>query len=526
MECAVKRASARFFVLSGVTALALASGAALVPAAASPAALFTLKVSGIDRDGTTVSVQPYVDNTAGVSYSPSGQSFKVPAGHYIVAAAIWRPADGDTQTLVARQVHVTGNTNVTLDAQGAVPVTASLSVPSVTQGDQTVGLCIGTDENSVVGYLVDSAGTAYVKPMSSSVLSTVYQTYYQDASGNLYDLAGAFKGGIPASPDYHGNPASMAKVNVELRDYENVTPLQSVIGTYDNCGTTTEPVSTLPSTYTDYRTAGDWTTDLNFGKTQANVQRDLYVSRDYKAGHTYWDTFGSAVAGPGADYPEIQDSSVVYGPGNAFSDPLIHVSFDCEGKATVTLSHGSTQVAKQKLTFCGAKNVFSKNLKKTGWYTLKSVANRWNSSGGSLPAGLLSTQVSLTWRFKFAPVTGHPINSQAAPVTVTKFEPQNLTSLNTAAGGTTTAIRVYVMRGGGQPVHTPRYKLKTLKFAVSYNGGATWQTLTATPHGAYWLIYVANPHAGGDIALRSTVTDVHGDATTETILNAYRALIP
>jgi hypothetical protein len=398
----------------------------------------------------------------------------------------------------------------------------------VTQGDQTVGLCItgGGEENSVAGFLVDSAGTAYVKPMTSKVLSTVYQTFYQDTSGNMYDLAGAFKGGIPANPVYHDSLATMAKVNVELRDFENVTPLQFLLETYDNCGTTTEPLPTLPSTYTDYRTAGNWHTDLNYGQIQGTVTRDLDWSNNYKAGHTYNESYGNAVAGPGPDFPLIDSSDIQFSPITTFSDPLVKLGFDCEGKATVTLSKGAAQVAKQKLTFCGAHNFFSKHVKKTGWYTLNAVVNRWNPSGGGLPSGLLSTQVSLKWRFKFAPITGQPINAQAIPGTVTKFVPQNLTSLNTAAGGTTSMVKVYIARGGGQPVATPHYKLKTPQFAVSYDGGVTWQSLTATPHGAYWLIGVANPHDGGYIALRSAVTDVHGDSTTETILNAYRALIP
>src|SRR5580692_10805499 len=162
MGCGVMRGSARFFVVGGAMALALASGAAFVqPAAARPAhpaTLFTLKITGIDRDGTPVKVNATVFNTAGVNFLSSGQSVKVPAGNYVVGASVFRPADGDSQTMVADQVHVTGNTTVTLNAQGAVPVTASLGVPSVTQGDQTVGLCItgGGEVNSVAGFLVDS----------------------------------------------------------------------------------------------------------------------------------------------------------------------------------------------------------------------------------------------------------------------------------------------------------------------------------------------------------------------------------
>lgn len=45
-------------------------------------------------------------------------------------------------------------------------------------------------------------------------------------------------------------------------------------------------------------------------------------------------------------------------------------------------------------------------------------------------------------------------------------------------------------------------------------------SLTATKHGGYWLATVRNP-ASGYVSLRSIVTDVRGDSTTETIYRAY-----
>jgi hypothetical protein len=528
--------STRLLFLGSVAALAVGLAAGSVAAGAGPAAardthpaaLFTLKISGIDRDGTPVTPVAYVESTSGTSYLNGGTSVKVPAGEYVVGAAIWRAADGNSQTLVADQVHVTGNTHVTLSAKGAVAVQASLSATGVSQSAQTIGLCVGKgiEENELAGYLVGSLGSpgvAYVKPMSSKALTTVYQTYWQNPAapntGPFYEVAGAFKGGIPAHPVYHASPASMAKVTEQLRSRENVTPLRAVIETYDGCGTTTLNF-TPPTTYTDYRTPGDWSTNLNYGTSSA-VQRDIWTSRDYRAGHSYREVFGSAVAGPSPDYAETEDSSIVYSPVNQFADPQVKVGFDCEGRATVTLTRGKTQVAKQKLTFCGSSDVFSKQVKKTGWYTLTAAASRWNPSG-SLPNVLLSSQVTLAWHFKFAPVTGHPINAEAEPVTVSRFVPQGLTAANEAPRGSTTSIKVYVLRGGGQPVATPRYKLRTPKFQVSFDGGTTWQTQAATWHGGYWVIQVANPQSGGlFVSLRSTQADAHGDSTTETILRAY-----
>ncbi len=521
--------SARLFATSAIAALTLAAGAMLgQPAAAvtqraaiSPSAPFTISISGIDRDGTALTVSASVYGQNGVSYLSGGTSVAVPAGHYIVAAPIWRPADGSTQTLVARRVHVTANTHVTLNAQGAVPVASSLVAPGTTQGPQTVELCLHAagEVDPVTGFLVESPGTVFVKPMTGAGLQTVYQTYWQ-GTGTLYDVADAFSGGIPADPVYHASPATMAKVHVQLRANENVTPLRAVLETFDSCGSTSDPVTLLPADYTDFRSPGDWSTDLDFGPASV-VQRDLFKMGDYKAGHSYTDLFSSAAAGPSAIFPEIDGSDVVYSPGNLFSDPVIRTGFDCEGKAGLKLMGSAGVIKTTNLKFCAKTSVFSAHVKKAGWVTLSASARRWNPAG-SLPAGfLLSPKVSMSWHFRFAPVRHHPINAQAAPVTVTRFVPQGLGFANNATGGTTTGVRCYILRGGGEPAATPRYRLSLIRIQASFDDGASWHTLAATTHGGYLLVHVHDPNADGYVSLRSVVTDVHGDRTTETVSRAY-----
>ncbi len=532
------RRSARLLVLGSATALAIAmpaaitwfagaAGAAAAPVRAeSPHALFKMTITAIDRNGATLSnPSASVDGVNGTTYLSGGNKVQVPAGTYEVAAAIWRPADGDTQTLVAKTVHVTGNTSVTLDAQGAVPLSASTSVAGVTQGDQTIELCIGSGSSlqSVTGFLVDSAGTVYVKPMTASVLRTVYQTYWQNTvTGTIYDLAGAHLGGIPSKTTvYQASPSAMATVHVQLRDFENVTPLQSVIESYQSCGSMTLPVSSLPSVYTEYRTPGSWNTNLDFGPSVGQVQRDLFKTASYKAGHSYTDLFGSAVAGPSPDFPAIDGHDVVYSPVSQFSDPVVGLGFDCEGQADVSLYRGATQVGSDNITFCNSNNTFTQHVKTNGWYTMYSRALRFNPTG-SVPSQILSQYVDLTWRFKFSPVTGHPVDAQAAPVTVTRFEPQRLNADNEAVGGKTTTLKFVTYRGGGQPVPTPRYRLRTVQVQASFNNGVTWQTITVSAHGSYWLAQVPGPAYGAYVSLRSIVTDSHGDSTTETIYRAYR----
>jgi hypothetical protein len=51
-------------------------------------------------------------------------------------------------------------------------------------------------------------------------------------------------------------------------------------------------------------------------------------------------------------------------------------------------------------------------------------------------------------------------------------------------------------------------------------GGTTWHAGTAKHSGSTWSTAVHDP-ASGRVALRSTVTDTHGDTSTTTVYNAY-----
>jgi hypothetical protein len=504
-------------------AAAIAAGAA--PAARSHVAgpdTAVLTIDGIDRDGTSLGpVSASVIGLNGQPYLSGGSSVSLPPGTYLVAAPLWRPADGGNQTMVAATVHMTSAAKtVTLDGQGAVPIQSSLTASqSATQGTATVSLCTGG--NTLSGLLVEPGGTIYVQPISSKHLQMVYQSYYQ-GTGTLYEVAASDSHGIPASPDYHASQSAMAKVNMQLRANENVTPLQSMISGYANCGSIDLPETLLPDVYTDYRTPGAWNINLNFGPSVGQPQRDLFKQGTYHAGHTYTDIYDSAVAGPGSgrDAPVADGSAMTYAPGSLFADPLVATGLDCEGTAKVTLARSGKKLKSQQINFCAKHSVFSAHQKHSGWYTLTAAAARLNPSG-SVPGFMLSSQMDMSWRFHYSPVHGHPVNVRAMAVTVPQFEPQGIGAYNDAEGGTTTTVKLLVARAGGEPVQTPRYALRPVKVWVSFDNGASWQKVTASKHGGHWLVKISNPADGGVVSLRTTVTDVHGDSTSETVIGAY-----
>lgn len=465
----------------------------------------------------------------GTVYLQGGSSVSLPPGTYEVAAPIWQLSDGGDQSMVAASVHMTGaSKTVTLSAVGAVPISASLAAAGVTQGTATASLC--TAGNTLAGLLVDSGSTIYVKPITNGHLHFVYQTYYQGV-GTIYEVAGSDTGGIPASPNYSGTPASMAKVHVQIRGDEDVTGVQAFIASYANCGSIDLPETPAQNSfddYTDYRTPGSWNVNLNFGDSSNPSQRDIWTERTYKSGKTYSDVYASAVTGPGPQFPVAQGSSITFDPGNMFSDPLVRFGGDCEGKATVVLKRGATLLKKQKITFCSLHTVFSAHAAHAGWYNLTATATRYNPTG-TVPAGTLSSTVTEAWHFHYAPVHGHPINVEAMPVTVAKFEPEGLGSTNNTESATT-LVKLLIARGGGEPVATPKYALKSVKVQMSINNGATWTTVSVTKHVGYWLAKVTNPVVSGPasrlVSLRAIITDVKGNRTTESIIGAYEVQSP
>jgi hypothetical protein len=526
------RRAGRFapFIALGALAVIVPSAAVGFSApAASTAARYTIKIEGIDRAGHKVAVEPAVFGASnGADYLTYLSSVTVPRGTYVVAAAVPEPGQ-NSATLVAKTVRVRSNVTVKLSAVGAARVAATMSgLPmGVGQANQQAMLCLrkGGGFTQVTGLLVvptlvngnATAGTVYVQHMAGSGLRFVYQTYWQGL-GPIYDQAAAYNGGLPAHPVYAQKVAGLARVNVQLRAGEDSTPLRNVESNFDGCGSLALPEESLPATYSDYRTPGSWQTMLNFGPTETDITRRLSQAGTYLAGHVYSQVLGGAVAGPEANFPVISGTDVTFAAREMFADPVGVLTMDCEGSGRAVLDRGTRVVRSAKLTLCGKRARFSAAGRGSGWYTLTVSLARKPARGIKT---LLSSAVSLSWHFRYAPVAGHRVDKQAAPVTVTEFRPAGLGSSDNAAGGTTTTIRVVVLRGGGQAVSTPKYRLTVVRVQASYNNGKSWHDVRLRRSGTTLLALVANPAGGGYVSLRSVVADSRGDKTIETITRAY-----
>jgi hypothetical protein len=475
--------------------------------------MVTMKIVGIDRSGQRVSVDAFVISTIGTLYLIGGHQVRLPPGTYDVAAVVSAPDGTGSATLVSRAVKMTANRTVTLNGRHGALLKVSLNVPGAEQNRQGVALCFASTGEFLAGAFADGPGKIYVTPVRSKDLRFAYQSTWIGRPGTRYDLAGSFSGGIPAHPTYRVRASRLAKDQLSLRGGTNATdPVDTIIEPALPGGCEPDDLLTpgVPARITDYRTAGKWTTGVDFGQSAWSR------TARYRAGHSYAETFGSAAEGPGDGFPGINGDHFIYSSIDLFYDP-VRSGFDCAGKADVTLSTAGRIVKRKKLTECSQAG-FSARARTKGWYTLKVSGTRWNPHG-PVPAGILSSKVSLAWRFHITP---RPENGsqQAFPVTVTRFVPRGLNLSNDAQPGAVTRAGFRIVRGGGQPTPTPRYALRTVRVQASSNGGRSWHPVKIRRDGSQWIAQVQDP-ASGSVSLRSTVTDVRGDSTIETIYRAY-----
>jgi hypothetical protein len=497
---------------AGVGEAAQSSVRATRPAQAS--AKYTLRIRAINRAGHYTSTQPVVLSGPSSMLSAGPQTVKVGAGRYIVGAAVATPIKGKSwpsYTLVAKEVRVTRNTTVTLDARTGRQLKVRFKAGAARQIIQGAALCDGIGAGAMLaGVYNDPTGSTYVAPVPKAV-QLFYQSRWQSPAGTLYDLAGAAAPGSKAAPHFSDKVSRLAQVHLQLRTGTNATGpgLGFILDQGANCepGGDVLPVS-APWAETDYLQAGPWTGEVGIGA------RTLYWSGTVKAGRHYTVSLGSAVYGPwlpfinGQLFPDLNGRTLAYGTSGFFSDPEAGSS-DCAYRTTSTLLKGSTTLRRLRQTGCSL-NQLVKNLARSGWYRLQVAGSQ---------AASLSSRVDLTWRFYVhtGPQQSWP---SALPVTLTEFRPSGLDLANAAPPGAHTKIAVTIVKGAYPDSPTPRNVLSTIHVEASFDGGHTWQMLKLTRSGADWVVTVHDP-ATGTVSLRSVVVNAKGDSTELTIYNAY-----
>jgi len=505
----------------------LAGGAAMSATAASAAtaARVTVRIDGLNRDGKVVAAQGAVlVGNEGFPISVQDTARLVPQT-YLIGAQIptYSGQVVTSETLVVQLVRIRAGGKIVLNARHPTQVHVALHGAAATEQNLLASACLFSPGGSDAMSESASGGPGvpvYVVPRKSDRLEFSYLDDLQSASDVSYLLYGAASHRIPVRPDYRQSVARLARVDVTLKGGADPTASSVLLVQSGNestpCGAGTDFNGTNfgPFSAVDYRTAGQWTTSVQTWATPPSRQGDyLYQTREYRAGRSYGDTFGSAVVGPSGDFPAIEGNLFNFSPRGLFNDPNTRLSGGADAATSVITLRLRGHVVRKQTWYDNCQTCFQLSLHKAGWYQLTVTSRRWYSSR------LLSPNVSLSWRFHVSP-TPPGGNWVDFPVTETVFQPSGLNLANQAPGGGSTTLRITVDRAGAQFSPAPRYKLRKVQVQMSVNGGVTWHDLTLVHRSGYWLATVPDP-ASGYVSLRSVLTDVHGDSTVQTIYRAF-----
>ena len=484
-------------------------------------------MSGLNRNGHVVSALPavFLASQSGAFYvSYHGESVRLPRGGYLVGTSV--PTGNTSETLVVRHVIIRSSGVVTMNAEHGRLLRVALTGVTATAGNEAASACLSNSGNMVIH--ADAYGgngvKIYAVPFRSPNVRFSYQASWQDASGIGYHLTGSSRGGIPGRLSFTQAASALAKLTVAVRD--RVNPATSILyqlspGNYFQSLCAYSDVNAQasePSSTTQYVTPGRWTTEVD-----TMFRNDFigfnYVVQRFAARHHYSQTYGAAVAGPLHNFPNITGNIFRYDASGLFDVPSTPLGDDqCCARSVLTLKRGSHLVARVLRSEWRGRSFFQRTLIRAGWYTFDVNASRFNPHGAE-PSNLLSSHMTLKWRFHVTPVPPAGI-AKELPVTVTVYRPRGLSADNLASPGGTTVVPFHILRGGQPGAPAPRYAFKAIRVLASFNGGRTWKTLKISRQGSGWLTSVPDPLTGY-VALRSIVTDVHGDRTVQTIYRAY-----
>jgi hypothetical protein len=501
------------------TGLTAAGFAAAGSASAQAVSRVQVRVVGIDRAGTSVRVSAFADAGQNPPVRLSSRPRAIDAGQYWIGATVTTRAGSKisySQTLVVRHVTIARSQTVVLDARPGKLVQVSLGVPGAVNEGNGVQACLSGGRAGTWGES-GGAGTLYVVPVGGRDMTFGYSSTWQTSSATYY-LAQQARGGIPRQPVYSIAAGGLAKEKLVVRSGTTTSGYQDWLvkrqfPSQCDIDELSLPTAATPSRSTAYLSPGLWQFKI------VGYPSSWQGTRELTATHSYTDTFGAAVFGPGSDYPTLDLGQLRYHPGKLFGDPLQPAGDECCDRSSISLSLNGRTLKHQALTEYKASRSFSYRLHSAGWYTMRIEASRF-VPGRRLPARILSSSETTTWRF-YAGAQYATLNSVIVPVTATRYLPQGLDLENRVPAGRSTRISLRILRASEPGWTSHSSPLSSVSVQASFDGGAQWHNVRLVRQGVGWVAFVPAP-AAGYVALRSTVTDTRGDSTVQTIYRAYQ----
>jgi hypothetical protein len=514
-------------ITAALCAVAIPAAGLAAMAAATASATVRIKVAGVDRNGHVISHQAAtLEAASGQSYQVDGNSIRIPTGTYLIGGAV--DTGSTSETLVVHQVRIARGGTIKLRAAGGKLVRTALTGVPGPPDSVEVNACLGTQTAAETGVAAGGANIAvYAVPFRSRDVGFSYlATWSRTPAG--YAITGSSADGVPASPVYRQRAASLARLTLAVRS--GAAPATDdlwFLAPGPGLGSLCAPGGfggdlTPPFSVTNFVTAGAWTSRVDTGYTDSRGESFdtgiSYLTRTLTSRKAYTQTYGAAVAGPTPVQPAINGNLFRFSAADLIDTPGVRGGDVCCVRSTATLSLGPRKLWTAHLNEWRGRTDVQHTVTRAGWYNFDVSAVRWNPHG-SEPASLLSPRATLHWHFHIQPV---PPASRTVnfPVTVTSYVPRGLSMANQARPGATTAVAFQIVRNGNDGERTHQYPFRSVRILASFDGGVSWQQLTITRHGTSGLATVRDP-ASGYVALRSVVTDTHGDSTTQTIYRAY-----
>ncbi|MGI5166492.1 hypothetical protein ACQEU3_19275 [Spirillospora sp. CA-253888] len=502
-------------VLAAVTGLTALTAALSVPAEAASSSL-TLTALGRDGRSVTLDARLYSLVDGSTAKIRTGRAKTLRTGRYAVLAGI---ESGGTTTLAGTVVKVTGRSRLTFDARKGKPLGLSLDVdPARWSQTDYAGVCIRHGGSSDRLSVWNDAGKVYAIPSAAKELRSAYFGAWSgmgvDPSPDKVYVTGTAQG-IPARLGRAHRLADLAKVDVQVRRgpaMSRDTDVNMESASARECGLygVSERFD-APGTLRAHVTPGSWSARVGTWTPTADSWRNSDWNgpwRTYAARQSFTEVFNRAVWGPRRNLPKVYSGKLSYYPDDLISDHT-KSGGECCTMATVTLRRSGKVVKTQKLSQWGSMKFFETKLPATGWYTLDVDAIRHHPKFKA-PAGVLSPRATVGWRFY-----AKKGRSLHAPSVLTKFSAWGLDKNNTAPAGSTTTAGMWMDTAKGMP------KLRKVAVQASFDEGRTWKAVTVRKKGTAWEVVVPNAARAGYVALRTSVEDVQGGRSVQTIYRAY-----
>ncbi len=484
---------------------------------------YDLTLTHLDRTGApTPSYYTLLDGVTASGatwpYDPDGTvKVRLPAGRYHLTTAI--TGESDSSLLTRPELNLTADTIITLDARVAQR-SARVSVPR--PGARPLGSSVGFYRHLPDGTLSSSSlfGLGGFEPlytahlgaalsadeMKGRVLSWWVETAADGGFSHVYNLAWYPQGRLPSGFNRQVQHSDLAVVQAKHRIAQPVEKAsQPSLPDYQDSwrgGSLVAP----PGDRTEYYTTEGgvrWSSELWAGDIGQESAPTVYPAGKQT------EQWLAAPFGPGFPAPATRRDLWMSRTGNRMW--LIPPMF-----AGRTLSHAGfadTRSSRRALY----RNGVEVPLNEYGEYDVPpDAANyRFEAEDDRAAGAALSTEVSATWTFRSAHVSGN--KAQHLPVMAVRSMPA-LDEQNAAPAGQQFRFPLTVQRQTGAPGAT----VVGLTLDISYDGGRTWQPARLVRIGNTWTATVDHPAGDRFASLRAFAVDSAGNTVRQTIVNAYR----